>query len=454
MISAAHIAAEVRRGERSARDTVAGALTQADAQQERLNINTFIDRERAIERAEEIDRMVEAGRDPGPLAGVPVAVKDLIDHAGRVTTCGSKFYNEVAETTAPAIERLERAGAIMVTRTGLHEFAYGFSSENHWFGPVRNPLDPELSPGGSSGGSASAVAAEQVPVAIGTDTGGSVRVPAALCGIYGLKVTHGRIPLTGVFPLAASLDTVGPLAATVGDLALAYQAMAGHDPSDRWSAVQPVVTPGGARPDLGGLRVGIPAAWVDTAPITDSVADAFAEAVAAMRGLGATVETIEDSELTAPGMVTELAGGEIARVHRNWKQAGKPYGPEVDERLDGAMAVTFDQYLEALEWRALIRQGTATAFGRFDLIVTPTVGATVKRIGVDTIDTNQGEVFYRTALAWFSALVNVMGCPALAGPLPGSGTPPPSLQLIAPWWAEHRLLEVAMTLESAEVFSR
>ncbi|MDH5295486.1 MAG: amidase, partial [Acidimicrobiia bacterium] len=286
MISAAHIAAEVRRGERSARDTVAGALTQADAQQERLNINTFIDRERAIERAEEIDRMVEAGRDPGPLAGVPVAVKDLIDHAGRVTTCGSKFYNEVAETTAPAIERLERAGAIMVTRTGLHEFAYGFSSENHWFGPVRNPLDPELSPGGSSGGSASAVAAEQVPVAIGTDTGGSVRVPAALCGIYGLKVTHGRIPLTGVFPLAASLDTVGPLAATVGDLALAYQAMAGHDPSDRWSAVQPVVTPGGARPDLGGLRVGIPAAWVDTAPITDSVADAFAEAVAAMRGLG------------------------------------------------------------------------------------------------------------------------------------------------------------------------
>ncbi|MDX1450731.1 MAG: amidase, partial [Acidimicrobiia bacterium] len=241
LISAGRMANEIRRGERSARDTVAGALTTTEAQQSRLNIAISVEGERALDRADAIDRMVEAGEDPGPLAGVPIALKDLIDHEGRVTTCGSAFHRQTAERSATVVRRLEDAGGIIVSRTNLHEFAWGFSSENPWFGPVRNPLDTDLSAGGSSGGSAAAVAAEQVPIAIGTDTGGSVRVPGALCGVFGLKVTHGRIPLTGVFPLAPSLDTVGPLAATVDDLAEAYRAMAGYDADDPWSAPHPVV---------------------------------------------------------------------------------------------------------------------------------------------------------------------------------------------------------------------
>jgi len=452
VISATSIASEVRRGTRTARDTVAGAITLTRAQQDRLNVVTHID-ETALSRAEQIDADVARGRDPGPLAGVPIAVKDIIDQSGVATTCGSSFFRQVAATSATVIERLEQAGAVIISRTGLHEFAYGFNSENHWFGPVRNPLDPELSPGGSSGGSAAAVAGGQVPIAIGTDTGGSVRVPAALCGIFGLKVTHGRIPLTGVFPLAASLDTVGPLATNVADLAVAYEVMAGYDPGDPWSVDRPVVAAGTGPPDLNGLRIGIPVPWVDDAPITDGVAAAFADAMARIQGLGASVEQVEDPEFAPPGMIQELSAAEAATVHREWWNEDREYGPEVKARLAAAMEVTLDQYVAAQRWRSRLKQRTAEAFKRFDLIATPTVGATRKVIGVDTVATLRGEVSHRAAIAVFTALVNHMGCPALALPLPSEDSPPPSLQVIGPWWSEHRLLGMAMTLERHGVVS-
>jgi Asp-tRNA(Asn)/Glu-tRNA(Gln) amidotransferase A subunit family amidase len=217
MISAAHLASSIRSGEASAEETVTEALEAIDASA--LNAFTLVDREGALTTARHIDERVAAGEDPGPLAGVPFAVKDLFDQKGLVNTAGSSFYRVVPGKTATAVRRLERAGAVAVGRTGLHEFAFGFSSENHWFGPVHNPWNPETSPGGSSGGSAAAVASGLTPVALGTDTGGSVRVPAALCGLVGLKVTHGRIPISGVFPLAPSLDTVGPITTSVETLA-------------------------------------------------------------------------------------------------------------------------------------------------------------------------------------------------------------------------------------------
>ncbi|MDH3250675.1 MAG: amidase, partial [Acidimicrobiia bacterium] len=294
MLSASQIVSQLRRGERTVRDTVHGSLITTQGQQERLNATTLIDTDRALARSDALD---EAGDFAQPLTGVPIALKDLIDHAGRATTCGSSFHAPVPDRSATVVDRLEAAGAVIVSRTNLHEFAYGFSSENPWFGPVRNPLDTETSAGGSSGGSAAAVAAGQVPIAIGTDTGGSVRVPAALCGVYGLKVTHGRIPLTGVFPLAASLDTVGPIAATIDDLALAYHVMAGHDPADPWSAQRPTTTPAGARPDLNGVRVAVPIPWIDEAPTSEEVAVAFTEAVTRIRSLGATVDTVTDPVL-------------------------------------------------------------------------------------------------------------------------------------------------------------
>ncbi|HSJ27110.1 MAG TPA: amidase [Acidimicrobiia bacterium] len=453
MIDATTMVAEIVKGDRSVRDTVAGSITAARAQQERLNVCTLIDEERALERAEALDRLVGSGRSPGPLAGVPIAVKDLIDHAGRTTTCGSGFYRHEADESAEVIHRLEQAGAVVVSRTVLHEFAYGFSSENEWTGPVRNPLDPRLSCGGSSGGSAAAVAAGQVPIALGTDTGGSVRVPAALCGVYGLKVTHGRVPLSGVFPLAPSLDTVGPLAGTVADLALSYAAMAGYHPQDAWSWPAPVVSPSATRRDLQGVRIGIPVPWVDDSPISEEVADAFTEAIRRLRELGAEVEEFRDETVANDPAIMTLAGGEIARIHRTWVREGRPYGGEVAGRLEGALAVTLDDFTAALEWRSRSRQRVAAAFGSFDFLVTPTTGTVRKTIGEEMVETIAGPRPYRPVLSCFTAAVNHFGCPAIVGPLPG-GTPPPSLQLIGAMWSEHRLLEVAALLEREGVFQR
>ena len=223
------LAAAIRRREVTAREATAHYLDRSRRLQPELNAYTEI-ADGALEKADAIDEEIRLGHDPGPLGGVPIAIKDLIDQNGVTTTCGSGFYRHRAERSATVVRRLEDAGAIIIGRTGLHEFAFGFSSENDWFGPVRNPWDTDTSPGGSSGGSAVAVAAGLTAGAIGTDTGGSVRVPAALCGVTGLKVTHGRVPLTGVFPLASSLDTVGPLGRTAEDVEALYEVMAGHDP--------------------------------------------------------------------------------------------------------------------------------------------------------------------------------------------------------------------------------
>ena len=247
----------VHAGTRTAREVVEGYLETALARNPDLNAFTELDPDGALRQADRVD----AGPRTGPLDGVPIALKDLIDHAGHVTTAGSGFYRKEPAVSAPVVDRLEAAGAIIMGRTGLHEFAYGFSSENPWFGVVRNPWDRNQSPGGSSGGSAAAVAARMAPAAIGTDTGGSVRTPAALCGVVGLKVTHGRVPLTGVFPLAGSMDTVGPLATTSGDCRILYRAMKGFDRSDPWS------TPADTAPErlgsLEGLRTAVPVAWLD-----------------------------------------------------------------------------------------------------------------------------------------------------------------------------------------------
>ena len=443
MLPATQLVAQLRRGERTVRDTVHGSIITIEAQQERLNTAILIDGERALERADALD---EAGETSGPLAGVPIALKDIIDHEGRPTTSGSSFHAPVPEHSATVVERLEAAGAVIVSRTNLHEFAYGFSSENPWFGPVRNPIDTNTSAGGSSGGSAAAVAAGQVPIAIGTDTGGSVRVPAALCGVYGLKVTHGRIPLTGVFPLAASLDTVGPIASTVGDLVVAYQVMSGYDPGDPWSALRPQTSPGSARPDLSGIRIAIPLPWIDDAPTSEPVAEAFAEAVTRLSALGADVETVTDPLIALPGHLVDLSAAEAASVHRDWFEEGREYGADVYERLEYAMGLGSDDYVAAHAWRVQVQRRFEHLFASHDLVITPATGVTSKTIGQDMVPTIGGDVFYRKALSYFTALVNVSGGPALVGPLATDGAPPPALQIIGPEWSEHRLLDVAATL--------
>ena len=399
----------------------------------RVALERLHDAQAALNACTLIPEDVTVGRRAGPLSGMTVALKDIIDQKGMPTTCGSGFYRETPAVSAAAVRRLEEEGAIMVARTGLHEFAYGFSSENHWFGPVRNPWDPATSPGGSSGGSAVAVAAGLVDGAVGTDTGGSIRVPAALTGVFGLKVTHGRIPTDGVFPLAPSLDTVGPLARDMETLAHLYRAMA-------------ATRTGPSPATIGGLRIVVPRVWVDGGPLEGLVRSSFEATISELRHLGAIVVELDLAALLPWGKIQELAGAEAAHVHRAFRAAGQPYGPEVDARLSLAEAITGEEYLEAQAWRARLIESMAEAFGEADVLATPAVAQRRKVIGVDKI----GDQHYRPVLSWFSALVNHSGNPALALPLrrfePASG-PPPSLQLIAPWWQEDLLIGIGMHLE-------
>ncbi len=447
------LAARIRRREVSAREATDHYLERSRRLQPELNAYTDIDGQ-AHERADALDRGWDtgwvAGSDPGPLAGLPIAIKDLIDQAGRVTTCGSSFYRHTPERSSTVVQRLEAAGAIIIGRTGLHEFAFGFSSENDWFGPVRNPWDPSTSPGGSSGGSAVAVAAGLAAGAIGTDTGGSVRVPAALCGVVGLKVTHGRIPLTGVFPLAASLDTVGPLGRTTDDVAALYRVMAGFDPNDPWSVPDPpsprTIT------SFQNLVVGVPQPWVDSAPMTGIVTEGFSKALDRLENLGATVREIRHPLLQPADQLADLINAEVASVHRGWlADPAKRYGAEVAGRLERTLDVSLDDYIAAQTWRTGLRNAVAGVFAEVDVLATPTVGGTRKVIGESGIVVGDAPTSYRLVLSWFSSLVNHVGAPALALPLSDTGSPPFSLQLIGPWWSEDRLLELGRALEGAGV---
>lgn len=380
------------------------------------------------------DEAAQVEATPGPLAGMPIAVKDLIDQAGQTTTAGSAFYRHAAATTAPALARLQSAGAVSIGRTNLHEFAFGFSSENPWFDPVRNPWDQSLSPGGSSGGSAAAVAAGIVPVAIGTDTGGSVRVPAALCGVVGLKVTYGLIPLDGVFPLVPSLDTVGAIAGSLDDLEIATAVMAGGS----W----------GPPPGSAPVRLVVPEGWISDAPLSPAIGADFEEFLAAAGDAGLVVERRHLPRLGSSPLQGAVIGPEVAAIHGTWRAEGRPYGDDVAARIDTAVSVSEDTgaLAEARAWSHELRAAMEEATAHQAVVVTPTVAAMDKRIGEDRI----GEHHYRTVLSWFTAPVNTAGCPALAIPLAGAGRRP-SIQLIGSRGSERRLLAVARLLEKRAV---
>lgn len=414
----------------TASDRAEQALDSAYARQGSLNIFISIDDVGAREAARLVDAAIEGGEYAGPLAGTPVAVKDLIDQEGQVTTCGSGFYRETATATATAVRRLVDAGAVIVGRTGLHEWAFGFSSENPHFGPVRNPWDPSTSPGGSSGGSAAAVAAGITPIAIGTDTGGSVRVPAALCGCFGLKTSYGRIPLSGVFPLVPSIDTVGPLADSIEHLEAAFRVMADDETS---------------RPPVpGNLVIGVPQPWVrDTPGMSAAVSKDFRSTLDSLVERGHTVTEVDAPWLLPPGQIWEAIATEVTAVHAPFRAAGMPYGDDVAARLDAAEKVDVEAFEAAEAWQADLRHRMARLFDTVDVLATPTVPTMRKVIGEDLIDGRH----YRTVLSWFSALVNHTLHPALSLPVGDTGNPPFSLQLIGPMDSDLLLLGIGAELE-------
>ena len=401
------------------REPIVGAIHLAERSQPLINAFTSIDHD-------------AVGTNSGPLAGVPIGLKDLIDHEGRTTTCGSAFYRHEAAETATCVSRLEQAGAAIVGRTGLHEWAFGFSSENPHWGPVRNPWDTSTSTGGSSGGSGAAVAAGITPIAIGTDTGGSVRVPAALCGTYGLKVTHGRIPLDGVFPLVSSIDTVGPLADSMENIEVAYRVM-----SQDWTSL----------PESRPLRLGIPQPWYDESPTSDEISREFEDAVGALRDLGHEVHPISMPDVFPTVDLWNAFAKEVSAVHREFRERGEHYGADVAQRLEDADQVTEEESAAGRAWQETIRTRFDDALQTVDLLITPTVPVRHKVIGEDSI----GDRHYRAVLSYFSAVVNHALNPALAAPIEGSGSPPASLQIIGPRSSETRLIGFGKTLEESGI---
>jgi aspartyl-tRNA(Asn)/glutamyl-tRNA(Gln) amidotransferase subunit A len=413
--------------------------------------------ERARADAEAADARLARGED-APLLGIPMVLKDLFATRGIRTTAGSAILASfVPPYDADAVERLSRAGAVLIGKANMDEFAMGSSNENSAFGPSRNPWDPERVPGGSSGGSAVAVAAGTCLAALGTDTGGSIRLPASFCGVAGLKPTYGRVSRYGVVAYASSLDQVGPIARTVADLAAVLQVIAGHDPRDSTSVPRAVPDYRSAlRSELGGLRLGIPREYF-VAGIEPDVERAVGVALDTLRQLGASVV-----ELSLPhteyaiarydgvkyGLRKSPSDGGLLSMYRETRDAG--FGQEVKRRIMlGTYALSagyYDAYyLKALRVRTLIRQDFERAFADCDLVVTPTAPTTAFHLGERVSDPL---AMYLSDVYTTSA--NLAGLPAMSVPcgFDAKGLPI-GLQLIAPPFGEEALLAAGSAYQGA-----
>ena len=475
-ISALTLRDAIRAKTISAREACEFALARITTIDPALHAFQSVDRERALARAASLD----AHRDPvGPLHGVPVALKDNIAVRHGVTTAGSKILEHyVSPFNATVVDRLERAGAVILGKTTCDEFAMGSSTENSAYGPARNPWDRDRIPGGSSGGSAVAVAAGMTPLALGSDTGGSIRQPAALCGVVGLKPTYGRVSRYGLFAFASSLDQIGPLSRTVADAALTLEVISGHDAHDSTSAAKDVpnflheVTHG----HVQGLRLGVPRHLLQDG-VDEDVTAAVDAAIATLRKLGAQVRDVElpHSQYAIPVyylVATAEASSNLARYDgvryglRVDGRDGAPQGPPFEKMYSRTRSAGFGTevkrrimlgtyvlsagyydayYLKAQQVRTLIRRDFDRAFENVDAVVMPTTPTPAFALGERTADPLQ---MYLADI--FTVGAPLAGLPAISVPCGFSGTQLPiGLQLIGRAWDESTLLRVAKAYEDA-----
>ncbi|MBI2156541.1 MAG: amidase [Candidatus Rokubacteria bacterium] len=410
--------------------------------------------DRALEEARGAEAEIAAGHWRGPLHGIPYGVKDIIETAGVRTTHGSSFFRDhVPAEDADCIVRLRRAGAILLGKTLTHEFASAATTVNPHYGTAHNPWKLDRITGGSSGGSAAAVAAGLCPLALGSDTGGSIRNPAALCGIVGLKPTHGRVSLAGVCPNVLTFDHLGPMTRTARDAALALQALAGYDPRDGTSRDVPVpdYTANWER-GVRGLRLVLCPDFYTHAEVDAAVERAFQDAVRVFQDLGAKVETVPFAH---GGRFHEvfraIAGPEYAEFHRPFFEKNPDgYGADVRERLAWSFEITGDQYVRGLREREMLRRETAAFFRGVDALLLPSMPSTAPPIATLKARVNgkehEGTWIHRP----FLSSHNLTGCPAVSLPMgfDAEGLPL-SLQLVGPEWSEARILAISHAYEEA-----
>ncbi len=448
--SANAIAYAVHDGQVSAREVVAAALARVRAKDGALNSFTAITEQRALARADEIDAARKRGERLGPLAGVPFAVKNLFDVAGLPTVAGSKINRDRPPATrdSPLIERLEAAGAVLVGALNMGEYAYDFTGENVHDGPARNPHDTTRMTGGSSSGSAGAVAGGLVPLSLGSDTNGSIRVPSSLCGIFGLKPTYGRLSRARSFPFVGSLDHVGPFARSVYELALAYDAMQGFDPEDPACVDRPIEqTASLIGHGKDGLRVAVAGGYFRKGAFPEALT--AVDRVAKALGVTREIEIPEAARARAAAYVITATEGATLHLERLRTRAND-FDPAVRDRLIAGAMIPATLVNQAQKFRRWYRGRVLELFSKVDAIIAPSTPCTAPTIGQQTFVLDGVEMPVRPNMGVYTQPISFIGLPVAAVPVPLEPLPI-GVQIIAAPWREDVVLRIAHALEQTGV---
>ncbi len=472
--SAVELAQAIKAGETTAVEAMKAVLDRIDASEESIHAYVTIDREAALAKAEAVQKQIEAGELTGPLAGVPVAIKDNMCTEGVLTTCSSRILGNFIPTfTAEAVKNLEKAGAVMIGKTNMDEFAMGSTTETSAYGVTRNPWNTEHVPGGSSGGSAAAVAAEECFFALGSDTGGSIRQPASFCGVVGMKPTYGTVSRYGLIAYGSSLDQIGPLTKDVTDCATVMEAIASHDTKDSTSIDRTAIGKdtdftSALIEDVKGMKIGIPRDYFGDG-LDSEVKEAVLAAARALEAKGAIVEEFDLSlvEYAIPTYYTIAAAeassnlerfdgikygyrtSEYEGLHNMYKKTrSEGFGPEVKRRIMlGSFVLSsgyYDAYyLKALRVKAMIRKAFDDAFSKYDLILGPVAPTTAPKLGEslsDPLKMYLGDIY--------TISVNLAGLPGISVPcgVDSQGLPI-GMQLLADSFEEKKLIQAAYTYE-------
>ena len=448
------IAEAVRSGRRTAASVIEATLGRIAAVDPRINAFTAVTAERARAEAAALARAIAAGAAPGPLAGVPFAVKNLFDIKGLPTLCGSKINRDrtPASRDALLVERLRAAGAILVGALGMGEYAYDFTGENAHDGAVRNPHDPERMSGGSSSGSGAATAAGMAPISLGSDTNGSLRVPASLCGVFSLKPTYGRLPRTRTFSFVDSLDHLGPFARSVRDLALAYDAMQGPDRGDH------ACTRRGVEPALpaladgpGRLRIGVPGGWFETR-YGPEAREAVGRVLQGLPGSGQIMRVDLDAAEAGRAAAYLITNSESAAFHiERLRSRAQDYDPDTRDRFLAGALLPAAWVARAQRVRAWWLTQALAAFSVADVLIVPATPVPAPRRGETVLELAGRKLPLRPSLGLLSQPFSCIGLPVVTVPVFRPGELPIGVQIIAPPWREDLALKVGHALEARGV---
>ncbi|HXJ41078.1 MAG TPA: amidase [Bryobacteraceae bacterium] len=439
-------AAQLRARQVSAVELAQESLRSIHAEQPRLNAFQTLTEDLALSQARKADEELASGLDRGPLHGIPYALKDVFSTKGIRTTCGSKiFADHIPDHDCAVYEKLRAAGAVLMGKTGMQEFAYGITCNNPHYGAIRNPHDPNCIPGGSSGGSGAAVAAGSVFFAMGSDTGGSIRIPAAYCGCVGLKPTSGRVSRYGVMPLDFSLDHMGPLTRTPRDAGLVLSAIAGSDARDDTSSHQALSDYAQLDGSLKGIRIGLPINFFQDR-VAPHVKAAFSAAVQRAEAAGAILVPItvpDPAEINVISRVILLS--EASALLEPYLHRRADFGADVIALLDQGRLLSATDYVNAQRLRRFYQRKWAEVWENADCIFTPTAPISAPRIGESEILIDGIPEDVRLATTRFVRSANVLGIPAISIPLPVNGLPV-ALQVMGRPFAEREILSIAAGL--------